>query len=179
MCKSVSVCKEIHLCHILDSTYKWYHLVFVFLWCSDLSMIILNPFMLLQMALFYSFIWLRSIPLYMCTISSLSIHYWWTFRLLPCLGCCKQCCCEYWSAGMFSNSSFLCIYTQEWTCWTIGQLFFKNFMAMTLAYRSPRARDWVQATAVTYTTAAAKPNPLTYCTRRDLKTPLNALSTAP
>ena len=30
--------------------------------------------MLLQMALFHSFLWLSSIPLYICTISSLSIH---------------------------------------------------------------------------------------------------------
>ena len=30
--------------------------------------------MLLQMVLFHSFLWLRSIPLYMYTLSSLSIH---------------------------------------------------------------------------------------------------------
>ena len=30
--------------------------------------------MLLQMALFHSFLWLSSIPLYLCTTSSLSIH---------------------------------------------------------------------------------------------------------
>ena len=30
--------------------------------------------MLLQMALFHSFLWLSSIPLYICTTSSLSIH---------------------------------------------------------------------------------------------------------
>ena len=25
-------------------------------------------------------------------------HCWWTFRLLPCLTYCKQCCCEHWGA---------------------------------------------------------------------------------
>ena len=33
-------CKYVNLCHILDSTYRWYHMVFVFLWLTSLSMII-------------------------------------------------------------------------------------------------------------------------------------------
>ena len=43
---SMSVClfvfyRYIHLCHILDYTYKWYHMVFVFLFLTtSLSMII-------------------------------------------------------------------------------------------------------------------------------------------
>jgi len=28
---------------------------------------------------------------------------WWTFSMLICLGYCKQCCSELWSACMFSN----------------------------------------------------------------------------
>ena len=35
------------------------------------------------MALFCSFLWLSSIPLYICSTSSLSIICWWTFRLCP------------------------------------------------------------------------------------------------
>ena len=35
---------------------------------------------------------------------------WWTFRLLPSLGYCKQCCCT------FSDHVFLQIYAQEWGC---------------------------------------------------------------
>ena len=31
-------CRWVHLCHILDSTYKWYHTVFVFLFLTSLSM---------------------------------------------------------------------------------------------------------------------------------------------
>ena len=29
-----SFCRQVHLCHILDSTYKWYHMVFVFLFLT-------------------------------------------------------------------------------------------------------------------------------------------------
>ena len=53
------------------------------------------------------FLWLSNIPLYTCTSSSLSIFCQWTFRLLPCLGCCKSCCSEHWGACTFSNYDFL------------------------------------------------------------------------
>ena len=43
----------------------------------------------------------------------------WTFRLLPCLGYCKQCCNEHGGASIFSNYSFLQIYAQEWDYWVI------------------------------------------------------------
>ena len=39
---------------------------------------------------------------------------WWTFRLLPCLGYCKQCCNEHWGAYILSDPVFLWIYVQEW-----------------------------------------------------------------
>ena len=41
-----------------------------------------------------------------CSTSSLSIPLWWASRLLPCLGCCKQCCNAHW--GCFLN--------QRWSC---------------------------------------------------------------
>ena len=34
---------QVHLCHILDSMYKWYYMVFVFFWLTSLSMIISEP----------------------------------------------------------------------------------------------------------------------------------------
>ena len=40
VCDSISVCKWVHLYHFLDSTYKWYHKIFIFLWLISLSMII-------------------------------------------------------------------------------------------------------------------------------------------
>ena len=77
----------VRLCHILDSTYKWYCIFdFVcqtyFTYCDNLTS------MLLQMTLLRSFSWLSSILLCTCTTSSLSIHLSLTFRLFPCLGCC-------------------------------------------------------------------------------------------
>ena len=35
----------------------------------------------------------------------------WTFRLLPCLGYCEQCCSEHWGACIFSSYGF------EWFQW--------------------------------------------------------------
>ena len=49
------------------------------------------------------------------TTSPLSICCW-TFRLLPCLGYCKQCCYERWSAYILLNQCFHFLWpcTQEW-----------------------------------------------------------------
>ena len=33
-------CKEVRLYHCLDSTYKWYHMIFIFVWLTCLCMII-------------------------------------------------------------------------------------------------------------------------------------------
>ena len=33
---------------------------------------------------------------------------WWTFRLLPCLGYCKQCCSEHWGACILSFTRGVC-----------------------------------------------------------------------
>ena len=40
--------------------------------------------------------------------------YWWTFRLLPCLGYCKQRCSEHWGTCILSNHVFHWIYVQVW-----------------------------------------------------------------
>ena len=40
----------------------------------------------------------------------------WTYRLLPCLGLCKQCCNEHWHACMLLNHIFLWIYAQSGDC---------------------------------------------------------------
>ena len=65
-------------------------------------MIISRSSVLLQMALFHSFIWLRNTCVY-CT-TSLSIHLWWlrTLRLLPC----EWGCCEHWGVCILSSYSF-------------------------------------------------------------------------
>ena len=41
---------------------------------------------------------------------------WWTSRLLPCLGYCKQYCNEHWGACIIWGHVFLHIFAQEWDC---------------------------------------------------------------
>ena len=55
---------------------------------------------------------------------------WWTFKLLPRLGHCKQCCSERWSVHILLNHGFLCIYAQEWDFWATWSSIFnclRNF----------------------------------------------------
>ena len=79
----------------------------------------LGPSMLLQMTLFCSFYgW---VTFHYIHVPHLLYPFlcWWIFRLLPCLGYCKQCCNEHWGAYIFSNYGFLQIYAQERDCWII------------------------------------------------------------
>jgi len=46
---------------------------------------------------------------------------WWTSRLLPCPGYCKQSCDEQWGTYVSFNSGFLGAYAQQWHCWVIWQ----------------------------------------------------------
>ena len=70
---------------ILDSTYKWYHVIFVFLF-SSLSMIISRTIHVAAVGIFHSFYgWV----IFCCVYIPLFLYpfiYWWTLRLLPCLG---------------------------------------------------------------------------------------------
>ena len=59
--------RYVHLCHISDSTHKWYHMVFVSFFMTSRSLPIcqsLGPAMFQQMALFHYFLGLIIIPLY-------------------------------------------------------------------------------------------------------------------
>ena len=49
-----------------------------------------------------SFLWLSSIPLYLCTTASLSIHPQWTSRLLPCSVYCNNAAVNIWVHVSFS-----------------------------------------------------------------------------
>ena len=56
--------------------------------------------MLLQMAIFHSFLSLGNIPVCVCVcvcVCDLLKSIIWAFGLLPCLGYYKQCYCEHWS----------------------------------------------------------------------------------
>ena len=75
------MCKQVHLCHILDSTYKWYHMLFVFLFLTYWTYDNLEVYpCYCKCQYFILFLRLNNIlhllnP-FICQ---------WTFRLLPCL----------------------------------------------------------------------------------------------
>ena len=84
--------------------------VFLCLTLSDLLYLIARSIYDAANGIISFFVWLNSIPLYICTKSSLSIPLSMDiFRLLPCIGYCKQCCNEYWGAHILSICIFLWI----------------------------------------------------------------------
>ena len=52
--------------------YKWYHVIFVFVWLSSLSMTISRPIHVVANGIISFFSWLSSIPLNICATTSLS-----------------------------------------------------------------------------------------------------------
>ena len=56
------------------STYKWNHIVFVFLWVISLSIIPSKFIHVVANGKISFFLWLSSIPLYICTTAPLSTH---------------------------------------------------------------------------------------------------------
>ena len=100
-------------------------MVFVFLYLNYFTLYYnLCPSMLRLMALFHSFLWLSSIPLYICTTYPLSIHLFTGDRLFPYLDYCEQCHYEHRSACIFWNYRFVWIYAQESGYWIIKQHYF-------------------------------------------------------
>ena len=92
--------------HINDIT--WY-LSFSF-WFALLSRIISGQSVLLQSLYFIFFNdWVIFHRVYVPHLLCWSIC-WWTFRLLPCLGYCKQFCNEHWGACILSQHVFIQIY---------------------------------------------------------------------
>ena len=55
-------CKEFLFIFLLDSTCKWYHMMFVFLWLTDLVWSSLSPFVSADSMVSF-FLWLSNIPL--------------------------------------------------------------------------------------------------------------------
>ena len=109
----------------------------------------LGPSILLQMAVFHAFTgWVvfHCMCVYMCVrvcvcvcVVYIYIYIYihtphllypflcqWTGRLLPCLGCCKQCCSEHWGARILSNHAFLQIYAQEVFVHCVLYIFYIN-----------------------------------------------------
>ena len=87
----------VHFCHISESTYKSYHVEFVFLFvrCS-LSVIISSCIHVAANGVifffFYGWVTFRCIhvPHLLCAFIC-----WCTFSFSPCLGYCEQCCCDH------------------------------------------------------------------------------------
>ena len=90
-------CKWAHLCYFLDSTYKWYLIICVFLWLNSLNTIVSRPIYVAGNGIISFFLWLVIFHhIYICYIfthSSLSGR-----RLLPCLGYCKWCWYKLWGS---------------------------------------------------------------------------------
>ena len=79
------------------------------------------------MALFNSFLWLCSIPLYIGTTSSLSIYLSMTFMLLLCLGYCKWCCYEHWGACVFLDYNIVWYMPRSGIAGSYGNSIFSRF----------------------------------------------------
>ena len=89
-----SLCPWVCFCFIgsfvLDSTYKWYHMVFVFLFLTSLSMIISSSIHVAANGII-SFLFCGWVVLH-CTYVPHLIYPFicrWTFRLFPCLSYCE------------------------------------------------------------------------------------------
>ena len=86
----------------LDSPYKWYHILFVFL--TSFIMIISRFFSVPENGII-SFFMDKKWKIHTYSIVCMNTHTphliysficRWTLRLLPCLDCCKWCCSKHW-----------------------------------------------------------------------------------
>ena len=122
----------------LDYIYMWFHIVFVFLWLTSLSMIISRSFHVSAYGNISFYGWVMLHCVYVCVYRYMHVYThthththtlhllypffcWWALGLFPCISFRKQCCYEHWGAFIFLNYSFhiFRIYTQEWDCWII------------------------------------------------------------
>ena len=92
--------------HLLDSTYKWYHMILV--WLTSLNMIDSRSVFVapngIILVFFYGWVLVHCIYVPHLLYSLLCR---WTLKLLPCLGYYKYCCNEHWGACIFLNYGFL------------------------------------------------------------------------
>ena len=94
-----------HCTNFLDSTYKRYYLIFVFLFLTYFTpydCLSVHPH-LCKWNYFIPFYGYYSI-IYICHISF--IHVSMDISVLPCPGYCKECCNEHWGTCIFSNYGF-------------------------------------------------------------------------
>ena len=102
-------CVKVHLCHILDSRYKWYHMhLFFSFWLTSLSRRVSNFIHVAANDIIFIFLWLNSIPSCIYTPHLLNpVICQWTFRLFPCFGYWKKSCNE--NTGAFHFQWKFCL----------------------------------------------------------------------
>ena len=71
---SVSLFMYIHLFYFLDPTYKWYHMVFAFLWLISASTIISSLIHVVANGIIHSLWWLSNILLCVCIYMCIYIY---------------------------------------------------------------------------------------------------------
>ena len=96
----------------LDSTYKGCDVIFLLLWLTSFSVLSRSIHVAENGIISFFF---NGWVIFHC-IHAPHLLYpflcWWTFRLLPCPGYCKQCCSEHWDTHVFLNYGFLRISAQ-------------------------------------------------------------------
>ena len=76
-CVNKFICTLFFVCLFKDSMYKQYHMMFVFLWLTSLSLTVSRYIHVAATGIIScSFLWLSNVSLYMCTTSSFSIPLW-------------------------------------------------------------------------------------------------------
>ena len=118
---------------VLDSTYKWYHTVFVFFCLTSLSIMFFSCIHVAangRVSSFYDWVIFHCVCACVCcvhvcvvcvcvhTVPVLSIC-WWTLGLLPYLGFLDSAAVNIGAHVSFKISAFtfFWIYTQMWNCW--------------------------------------------------------------
>ena len=93
-------------CHILDSMYKWYHMIFVFLFLTSLSVTISNSILVAAHGIISFFLWLSNISLYVLyhifTHSSVDGH----LGYFPVLGIVNSAAMRIWVHVSFLKINF-------------------------------------------------------------------------
>ena len=112
-------CRQVHLHHTSDFTYKWCHMVFILLFLTSLSTIISGCVCVASdgMILFF-FMAEQNSTVYMSRLLYLFIRQQ-TFRLFSSFGCCEQRCYKHRGIWVLQNYSFVWVYARDWDCWII------------------------------------------------------------
>ena len=101
---------------LFNSMCKVCHMIFFLLWLTSLGMTISRSIHVATKGIISFFNgWEISHCIYVPHVLYPFLCQW-TFRLLPCLSYCKQCCREHWGACILSDHIFLWIYAQKWDC---------------------------------------------------------------